>query len=542
MRFVTQPFGGSRLVRDYLAGVGSAREFYFGSPSERASYLKKAKALDEVWEPGRSTRAASLIRPLGSAARQRLDEVVSAGGYFVTTGQQPGLFGGPLYSLYKALSAERLADDLGEAVGKPVMPLFWIASDDHDWAEAARAHFVDGANQLHRMFLTGVPGEGRSSLARIPLGSNAGTLVDQLADLFPPNDFSAETLALARRTHRPEATMATAFSDILASLLEDAPLGFVDAADPAVREAALPLLQAETEHPGRSETALAGTAARLKRAGYGLQVPLIDGALNVFLHTRDGRDRLQRAPSGFKLRRSGEALAVRQVRDLVRNRDFPASPNVLLRPVVESFLLPTLAYVGGPAELAYFGQLGELFRLHGLEPPVAAPRASLLVVESKVDRVLGKFGLSVAEAKDGAAVASRLARAGMPGAASEPLLGWRKAAAAQADELAAAVGDIDPTLHGAVEGARNATLSALRALETKIARAVKRKNSTVLGQIEKAQVNLWPDGKAQERVLGPLQYAMRYGPGFVAQARDAVRATSPEPALRPRKPTGPLRH
>ncbi len=527
MRFVARPLGGPRLVRDYLAGAGSAREFYFGSPSERASYLRKAKALDESAGPDRLARAASLIRPLGKAARRRLAEVVNAGGYFVTTGQQPGLFGGPLYGLYKALSAERLAEDLGEATGKPVMPLFWIASDDHDWNEAARAHFVDGANQLHRMFLKGVPGEGRSSLARIPLGPGAQTLVDQLAGLLPPNDFFAETLALARRTHGPEATMATAYADVLASLLEDAPLGFVDASEPTVREAALPLLQAETDHPGRSEAALAAAAARLKRAGYALQVPLIDGALNVFLHTPDGRDRLQRVSSGFRLRRSGKELAERRVRDLLRSRDFPASPNVLLRPVVESYLLPTLAYVGGPAELAYFGQLGELFRVHSLEPPVAAPRASLLVVERKVDQVLDKFGLSAAEAKDGAAVASRIAREGMPDAASEPLLGWRKATAAKADELAGAVGDIDPTLQGAVEGARNATLSALHALEKKIARAVKRKNSTVLGQLEKAQVNLWPDGKAQERVLGPLQYAMRYGPGFARQARDAVRAASP---------------
>lgn len=526
MRFVARPLGGSRLVRDYLAGAGPAREFYFGLPSEEASYRNKARTLDEDWGPDRLARAASLVRPLGEAARRRLREVVRDRGYFVTTGQQPGLFGGPLYGLYKALSAEALAAGLAEATGKPVMPLFWIASDDHDWAEAARAHFVDGANQVHRMRLAGVPGEGRSSLARIPLGPGVETLVEQLADLFPRNDFSSESIALARRTHRAGATMATAFAGVLASLLEDAPLGFVDAADPAVREAALPLLEAETEHPGRSEAALAGVAARLKHAGYALQAPLIDGALNVFLHTGGGRDRLQRAAGGFRLRRSGKELTARQVRDIVRGPDFPASPNVLLRPVVESFLLPTLAYVGGPAELAYFGQLGELFRVHGLAAPVAVPRASLLVVERKVERVLEKFGLSAADVKDGAAAASRLAREGMPGAVSEPLRGWRSAAASQADDLAAAVKGIDPTLRGAVEGARNASLSALRTLETKIARAVKRKNATVLAQIERAHANLWPNGKAQERVLGPFQYAMRYGPGFAEQARDAVRATS----------------
>lgn len=526
MRFAARPLGGSQLVRDYLAGKGAAQEFYFGPPGEHASYVRKAKSLDEGGGAQRAARAASLVQPLGAAARQRLREVVEAGGYFVTTGQQPGLFGGPLYGLYKALSAERLADDLSRTTGKPVMALFWIASDDHDWDEAARACFVDGANQLHPIFLRGPAGEGKPPLARIPLGADVEPLIEQVARLFPPNDFSAEAAALARRTHSPRATMATAFAEFLGSLLEDIPLGFVHAADPEVREAALPALRAETENPGRSAEALAATAARLHQEGYALQVPLIDGALNVCLDMPEGRDRLQRAVGGFRLRRSGRELSARQVRGLLEGPDFPASANVLLRPVVESFLLPTLAYVGGPAELAYFGQLGELFRLHGLEPPVAAPRVSLLVVERKVERVLEKLGLSAAEMRDGAAMASRFAREEMPDAVREPLRGWRRAATSQAGELAAAVGALDPTLRAAVEGARNAGLSALRTLETKIARAVKRQNAIVLAQIDKARTNLWPDGKAQERVLGPLQYVMRYGPEFVRAAREAVRGAS----------------
>ena len=524
MRFAAQPLGGSRLVRDYLAGVPAARAFYFGSPWDRAAFVAKARALAETDGAERRARAASVVRPLGQAARRKLGDVVEAGGWFVTTGQQPGLFGGPLYGLYKTLSAQRLAETLEETLGKPVMPVFWMASDDHDWHEAAHAAVVDADNQLVRLALgDGATGAGRLSLARVLLGPDVSALADRLAAALPASEFRSWTMDLIRRSYRPESTMAEGYAALIGRLLEGSPLGLVDAADPAVREAICPLARAETADAGRSAQALAETAARLAAEGYGLQVRLIEGALNVFLDTPEGRDRLQRAASGFRLRRSGAALDPRRLGETIAAPPFPASPNVLLRPVAESFLLPTLAYVGGPAELAYLGQIGGLFRLHGLTPPIAVPRASLVVVERKVERVLAKFGLSPAETRDGALLANRLARAEMPEAVSEPLGTWRRSSEAQAAELADAVRNVDATLQGAVQAARNTGLAALGALETKISRALKRKNATTLEQIEKARTNLWPDGKAQERVLGPLQYVARYGPEFVDRAREAVR-------------------
>lgn len=524
MRFAGQPLGGARLVRDYLAGVPAARAFYFGSPWDRAAFVAKARALDEADGAARRARAASVVRPLGGAARRKLGQVVEAGGWFVTTGQQPGLFGGPLYGLYKALSAQQLAETLEETLGAPVMPVFWMASDDHDWREAAHAAFVGADNQLARLALgDDVPGAGRLSLARVPLGPGVEALAERLAATLAPSEFHSWAIDLARRSYRPEGTMAEGYAALMARLLEGSPLGFVDAADPAVREAICPLVRAETQEAAKSAQALAETAAALAGEGYGLQVRLIEGALNVFLDTPEGRDRLERTASGFRLRRSGTALAPRRLGRTIAAPPFPASPNVLLRPVAESFLLPTLAYVGGPAELAYLGQLGGLFRLHGLTPPIAVPRASLVVVERKVDRVLAKFGLSLAETRDGALLANRLARAEMPETVSESLGTWRRASEAQAAELADAVGGVDPTLQGAVQTARNTGLAALGALETKISRALKRKNATTLAQIEKARTNLWPDGQPQERVLGPLQYVARCGPEFVNAARDVVR-------------------
>ena len=199
------------------------------------------------------------------------------------------------------------------------------------------------------------------------------------------------------------------------------------------------------------------------------------------------------------------------------------SPNVLLRPIVESLVFPTLAYVGGPGELAYFAQLGQLFARHGGGAPVVVPRGSLLALEAKVTRVLDKYGLQADELREGDALLSRFARDQVPDDVSGGLARWRGAVESCATELIRTSAEIDPVLKGAVAKARNSGLAALGALEKKIVRAVKRSSETTWNQIAKARVHLWPEGKPQDRILGPLQYLMRYGRGFVSMALSEIR-------------------
>lgn len=558
MQVVPRPFGGSALVRDYLAGIPAAAGFYAGSPFDAESYRRKARHLDRTG-PGRAPAAASMIRPVGPQASALLKEVAAAPGYFVTTGQQPGLFGGPLYTLYKALSAARLAEDLGRLLDKPVMALFWIASEDHDWEEAAQAGLLDAANELRRFDLGPEPGLARRALAETPMGPVAEEAVTRFAALFPRNDFHARYVGLLRESLRPQATLASAFTALMSDLLADIPIGLVDAADPAVKMASRRLLQAEAEGPVASEAALAETAAELRERGYGLQVPLIPGASNLFLHGDDGRDRLlrvndggpigasarveasspagdggpvndgyrvgasSRVEYGYRLRRSGCELSVRRVLEAVAADPCHVSPNVLLRPVVESALFPTLAYVGGPGELAYFGQLGRLFGRHDLTMPVVVPRASFVVVERKVAKVLQRFDLEVDDVRNLDGLLGRFAKEGTPGDVKRAMEKWRRTVDEAAREMTGAAVEVDPTLKGAVAAARNAGFGALGALEKKIARAVKHRHETEWSQLAKARSNLWPGGKPQERALGPFQYVMRYGPGFVALVRDELR-------------------
>ena len=518
VKLLPRPLGGSRLTVHYLAGAEAASHFYRGSPYRAETYRRKAEELDLARSSDTFATAERVVRPVGAAAKELLRRVVAENGYFVTTGQQPGLFGGPLYSLYKALTAARLAGELESLLARPVMPLFWVASDDHDWEEANHTHVVDGSNRLVRLTLGPAPEGPPRPLGRTPLGPAVEDALDRLAHAFPPNDFHARYMERLRDAYRPRATMAAAFHGWMSELLRKTPIGLVDAGNPALKEACKPVFRAEAEDPVASERVLAETADALRGHGYGLQVPLIPGAANLFVDLHHGRERLQRTDGGFLLRRSRGELSRHRVLDLIENDPDSVSPNVLLRPIVESFLFPTLAYVGGPGELAYFAQLGGLFGRHGTGMPVVAPRGSLLAVENKVHKVLEKFGLATGDVRDIEALLSRFARDKLPREVRDATVRWRGAVESMGGELADAAATVDPALRGAVMKARNTGLAALGALEKKIVRAVKRNAETTRAQIAKAHVNLWPGGKPQDRILCPLQYLMRYGPEFPALA------------------------
>jgi bacillithiol biosynthesis cysteine-adding enzyme BshC len=255
--------------------------------------------------------------------------------------------------------------------------------------------------------------------------------------------------------------------------------------------------------------------------GYGVQVPILERGVNLFLEGPAGRDRIYRDGEGFRLNHAELTLSLEEIRAQAEGDPSVLSPNVLLRPVVESALFPTVSYVAGPGELAYFAQLKEFFRCHGIRMPVIFPRHSVTLVESKVEKVLEKFHLA-AEGLDRPhhELAAEIAREEIPSDVRKALGEIRGAIGKGAGALAKATQGIDPTLKGPVTNARNTAFSAFDDAERKILQSVKRQNEIALGQLAKAQQNLFPGGKPQERVLNVFYYLARYGPGLIPALLD----------------------
>jgi len=528
---IAGPVRGPRLVEDYYAGAPALAPFFSGSPWDPDAYRRRAAEVGARFDRAARARVAALMRPVGQGTAERLDALVREGGFFVTTGQQTGLFTGPLYTIYKALSAIRLAQALEATLGKPVLPLFWVASTDHDFDEVNHIELLDALNGLHRLELPADAAAPPVSMAHRRPGAAVESTLAQLAELLPASEFAPPLLDLARTAYRPDATMAEAFEEMLAGVLASLQVVLVDPSHPELKRLAAPVLRDEVRHAAEHEAALQRQTGRLVEAGYHAQVGVGGGALNVSYEDESGRERLVREDGSFLLRRTKRRLQPSEVEALLESEPERFSPNVLLRPVVESALFPTLAYVGGPAELSYFAQTGCLFKAHGLEMPLVYPRASVVLVERKVAKVMEKHGLSVEDFRQPVReLAARIVRDDLPPEVEAAVAALRRSLDEGYEALVQAAQPVDPSLKGPLTAARNSSHVALREAEKKILSHAKTRNATTVEQLEKAAVNLFPGERPQERVLNVLQYLARYGPELLPAIAEALPIALQEPA------------
>lgn len=522
MELIVSRPSGARVVQDYLAGEAAAADFYGGRFDEIASFVAKAAEVDTRFDRAARERAAAALTVPPGADPSRLRRFVEEGGYVVTTGQQPGLYGGPLYSVYKALSAVRLAEALEESLGKPVLPVFWVASDDHDWAEANHADVITVENDLRRFEIEAPDGDRSPALHRIPLPEQADEVLEAFCAVLPDTDFSGEFVALLRDGYGAGSTLPAGFHTLMQGMLGRFGLYFTDAADPILKDRCGELLLSELDQSERLEEVLRATARQLELRGYDLQVPILEGGVNLFLEGSAGRERLYREAGGFRLRTSGEQLDAAQIRARVEADPRVLSPNVLFRPVVESAVFPTLAYVGGPGEMAYFAQVRGYFEAHGIEMPIVFPRWSATVIESKIRKVLDKFHVELPRlARPFHEIASEIAREEVPADVRAAIGKLRGALGAGVSELQNAATAVDPTLKGPVQHLRSQAFTALEDVEKKVTAAVKRESEITLSQLEKAQLHLYPLGKPAERVQSPMYFLTRYGGAFLDRVYEA---------------------
>jgi bacillithiol synthase len=517
--------GGARLVRDYLAAAPELRPFYGGHPSDPAAYERKAAEVAARLDPPARARLAPALEPLGDAP-ERLRRILDGDGFFVTTGQQPALFGGPLYTLYKTLAAIRLADALETQLGRPVLALFWIGADDHDWDEANHTSVLDAQGYVRTIRVRGDAAAPPLPLSDRAWGPGIGPAVDEFTRLLPDGERRDVLVRHIREAYTPDATVAGSFTETFRLLLRDQRIVLMSSAHPAVRWAASDVFRAEAERTAAHNGLVARQTRRLQAAGYDAQVVVAEEASNLMLLDAGGRDRLVRARNGWVSRRDRRTLSDRELLRRIDEAPEQFSPNVLLRPVVENAILPTIAYVAGPGELSYFAQIACLFQAHGIMPPVVVPRPAVALLEPPVQRVLRRLGLQPASFDAPfERVLADVVRAGLPAEVTGALERLRAAIRDGYAGLLEAATLVDPTLQGPLESARNASLLRATEAELRIGRQVKRRNTVLVEQVRRVSASLRPAGEAQERVLTPLPFAVRYGTGLVPAIAAALDMT-----------------
>jgi len=516
------------LAADYVQNFSALAPFYAGDPASRdawssviarrQAHVRNPKAIADVVAAQQRRRGAPSAA-IDAAARLADPRTVA-----IVTGQQAGLFGGPLYTLFKAITALKLADRIREDHGVPTVAVFWTDAEDHDWDEVRSCTILDPSLNPATVALDARAGTPALPVARVPVDGSIDPALSQLAESLPSTEFTPSLLADLRACYPPETGMADAFARWMEHVLGPHGLVVFDSSDAAAKPLVQDIFEKELSAPGETSRRAAAAGADLARRGYHAQVePAADAvALFYFTSTPDlkvGATYGERVPirSADGNVQIGDRLVSRD--ELVAEaRTTPArfSPNVLLRPIVQDALFPTAAYVAGPNELAYLGQLRGVYEHFGVPMPLMYPRATATLVDAAAARFLSKYDvpLETLQPRDDAGL-NALLKTQIPEAVDRALAQAATSIDAAMTRLADAMPALDPTLEGAARNTLGRMQHDLQSLQNKVIQAAKRRDDTLRRQYTRTRAIAFPNGHAQERTIGFVSFLDQYGPALV---------------------------
>ncbi len=443
----------------------------------------------------------------------------------IVTGQQAGFFGGPLYTIYKTITALQLAEEVAEETGRPVVPVFWIAGEDHDFEEIAHASILH-RNEIVQLEYpeSELPNDGRDNagpVGRIELSGEINALLNTLDDHLPASDFKPRVMGPLRDAYREGIPIGDAFARLIRSVFSETGLVLVKPDDVRLKRLARPLFRRDLTDSQTAVDAVLSAGEQLERDGYHAQVHA--APTNLFLLDENGRLPIDREEGGFRLRGTDRTFTDAELLDRLDASPEDFSPNVVLRPLMQDALLPTLAYIAGPGETSYFAQYKAVYEWADVQMPLIYPRASVSLVESKVQSVLDAFDLSVADfTGDVEQLFQTLVVGGME-VDVDAVFGEALAQIHGAiNNLKPHVEEVDRTLGKSAEAARATIANEMNDLKQRVVRAEKRQQDELRAKLDKACVNLVPDGSLQERRINVLYFLNKYSPALISDLHAAL--------------------
>jgi bacillithiol biosynthesis cysteine-adding enzyme BshC len=499
------------LLRDVAADEALGCDIFGTSPSHMTEHLKDVR---RRYQTRREDVVAILRRSharLGASAAtlENLDRLAQPTTFVVIGGQQPGLLTGPLYTVYKAVSIIKLAEELRRQFPYEFVPLFWNASDDHDWAEVNHAYLLDDAGQLQRLEYPFEPEFAGWSVGEIPLGRGALAVIRQLSEMLADQGFTQEVEALLLETAEVSSTFGEWFSRLMLSLFHQHGLIMVEPGLPDLKRLAIPLFEQALESPLVPSQLANDTGDDLVARGYRRQLHK-DPTLCSFFVREDGRRQAVRYAKGV-FRLGSRTYTKAELKAILQDSPERFSPNALLRPVMSEFLFPTAAFVGGAGELNYFAQTRRIYEYFDVPMPVPHLRLGCTLIDHPTARILEKYGLSPLSLRDPDRALTEWIRARADIASPALWQSLREQVYQPFSELKGNVRRVDPTLETALEGTLNYMLFRLGKFEKKLLRQLKKGEHLTATQLRRAAAALFPGSGLQERTLNSMSYLSRYG-------------------------------
>lgn len=522
----------SPAVEAFLFDFAKVSPAYEYDWSRQESFAARAAYLNGGGYRGDRTAVAQALRVYnaalgaGTETLANLDRLAEPGSLVVVTGQQPGVFTGPAYSVYKAITVIHLARQQSERLGLPVIPMFWVAGEDHDWHEVS-AVLAPAGDGMTRLALKESFEADRRSVGTAPIPASLTELLDEFAALLPETEFKAGVLERVRAAAADPAVLDPArtegrptlddwFSRLMTWMFDGTGLVLIDPVNPALRRLEAPFFAGAITRHGSIDAALAKGHERWHSLGFTATVERQPGNTNLFTYVANARLPVFGGGGEFWIRdREQMRWSTAELLDRAVTHPELFSTNVVLRPVIQGFLLPDLACVCGPGEISYFGLYRDVFAAMDEQMPVIYPRESFTLVEPPLARILEKQELTVANVISGLdekrrEFVEREDRLGITDLFEQ----FRTDFGSRYDHLVDVLIQLDPNLRLVTDENRKQIAVQVSKLEEK-ARQQHRKNlEVVLRQFDRLKAHLAPDG-LQERGVSLLPYLAKYGPDLV---------------------------
>lgn len=431
----------------------------------------------------------------------------------VFTGQQAGLLGGPYLTILKALAAVKEAARLEKEMAVPVVPVFWIDADDHDYEEISSVYLFDREGKLSRLSVDDERGGCRPPIGSLTYGDSIERTVQQLISYLPDNDFKEETVSSIRQFYCPGKRIVDCFAEYIMHLMGHLGMPLFNPYDAQFKSAIVPLMQSIVTDFQQIREALSKREQALTGAGYHLQVQKSAELVHLFF-SDPARQAIRFDGKVFRI---GERdLARQELLELIASRALDFSPDVITRPLIQSSFFPTAAVLGGPAEVAYFAQLFPLFDLFGLVSPQVRPRPSLTLVEARFEKMMIHFNLTLPViAADLEKVTNRLMRDSLPVNVEEEIRVFSNMFQKQWEQLKGSLAADNPDLSRTFDLTREKMDFLLRELDHKVFAAHKKKNQADRDKLRALLEHLFPKRALAERSIAPVYFFSRYGGGLL---------------------------
>lgn len=524
----------SNLFLDFLHDFPKVQSF-FSSPYS-LEHFKKEGLAHSCYLPHRQELCDLLEvqnRAFGAGERtfEHLEKLRDPDCWAVVTGQQVGLFTGPAYTIYKALTAVKLAAHYA-CRGIKVVPVFWMATEDHDLAEVDHCYLVDGDSQPRQIRYDAGPDSQGRSVGSVIFSGEIQTALAQFLEVLPNSEFKQEFQSRLASSYCEGKSFASAFGEIFSCLFSNYGLILIDPQSEPLKVLVLPALESIVLRCEKLHSLIQSQSQRILDAGYHAQVVLDDDSVGLFFEDDGRRRALVRADGGIRVKGGSVSLPKEEWQGRIRAAPARFSPNVLFRPILQDYLLPTLAYVAGPSEVAYLAQAGVLYPEFGRKAPIVFPRFSFSIIERKISKVLEKYHLKFSDVFLGSeALIKKIIEQNLDQTLARKFDEIELEFVRRLGELEPPLRAIDQTLGEALKTAQQKVQYQVSHLRTKFVHAEARHQEVLTKQIERALAILYPLKTLQERRINIFYFLSRYGMDFLAQLYEEIDLNDPDHRL-----------